>query len=71
MRLKGVGVILLLMAAYLAVQGFFLALPNDILRAGVYALVAILSLLTVRAVHYPNSESSAAPEPVRRLPRGR
>jgi len=60
-RLKHFGVILLLMAAYLAVQGFFLALPNHISRAAVYALIAILLLLTVRAVHYASSESSAAP----------
>ena len=48
---KGVGVILLLMAAYLAVQAFLLALPNNAgLRAEVFALVAVFLALTVRVL---------------------
>jgi hypothetical protein len=48
---KGVGVTLLLMAAYLAVQAFVLVLPNDgRLSAEVYVLVAIFLALTVRVL---------------------
>lgn len=51
MLFKGVGVILLLVAAYLALEAFLLALPKDgVLRAEVYALVAVFLALTVRVL---------------------
>ena len=50
MVFKFIGVVLLLLGAYLAIDAFTLTVANDQLRAQVYPLIAVFLVLAVRVL---------------------